>query len=166
MEETCRSMNWIISKGYAFYWGTSEWTSSQINEAYTICERLNLIKLIVEQCRYNILFRESIESDCRDLFKKFKMKTTIWSPLYSGILNGKYIESVPQHSRAKLKNDRAYTAFGYYMKNKNEIDEKLLKIKEIAEKNSNVIWQLLLFHGVLLILMLVFVSLEQLNQVN
>ena len=90
-------MNWIISKGYAFYWGTSEWTSSQINEAYTICERLNLIKLIVEQCRYNILFRESIESNCRDLFKKFKMKTTIWSPLYSGILNGKYIESVPEH---------------------------------------------------------------------
>ena len=95
LEETCRAMNWIINKGYAFYWGTSEWTSSQIKEAYTICERLNLI--IVEQCRYNILFRESIESDYRDLFKKFKMKTTIWSPLYSGILNGKYIESVPEH---------------------------------------------------------------------
>ena len=134
LEETCRAMNWIINKGYAFYWGTSEWTASQINEAYTICEKLNLIKPIVEQCQYNMLFRESMESDYRDLFKKFKMGTTIWSPLYSGILTGKYIESVPEDSRAKLKNDGAYSAFGYYMKNKKEIDEKLLKIKEIAEK--------------------------------
>ena len=113
-----------------------------------------------------MLFRESMESDYRDLFKKFKMGTTIWSPLYSGILTGKYIESVLEDSRAKLKNDGAYSAFGYYMKNKKEIDEKLLKIKEIAEKKFQCNLAILLLLGVLLIQMLVFVSLGQLNQVN
>ena len=134
LEETCRAMNWIIEHGYAFYWGTSEWTASQIMEAYGICDRLGLKRPVVEQCHYNMLYRNSMEVDYRDLFKKFKMGTTIWSPLESGILTGKYINETPPESRAKLTNDNANSSFGIYMKNKAEYDEKLKKLKDIAEK--------------------------------
>ena len=64
-------------------------------EAYAICDKLGLIKPIVEQCQYNMLYREPMENNYRDLFKRYKMGTTIWSPLNSGILTGKYIEGIP-----------------------------------------------------------------------
>jgi len=134
LEETCKSMNWVIDQGYADYWGTSDWTASQIMEAYAICDKLGLIKPIVEQCQYNMLYREPMENNYRDLFKRYKMGTTIWSPLNSGILTGKYIEGIPEDSRAKLKNDNANYAFNSYEKNKKEVDDKLLKLKPIAEK--------------------------------
>ena len=134
LEETCRAMNWVINHGYAFYWGTSEWTASQIMEAYSICDRLGLKRPVVEQSHYNMLYRTSMEEDYRDLFKKFKMGTTIWSPLESGILTGKYINETPPESRAKLTNDNAKSSFGLYMKNKAEWDDKLTKLKDIAEK--------------------------------
>jgi voltage-dependent potassium channel beta subunit len=138
LEETCRAMNWVIEHGYAFYWGTSEWTASQIMEAYGICDRLGLKRPVVEQCHYNMLYRNSMEVDYRDLFKKYKMGTTIWSPLESGILTGKYINETPSDSRANLKNDNASFSFSVYMKNKAEYDEKLKKLKDIAEKNVDV----------------------------
>ena len=75
-----------------------------------------------------------MENNYRDLFKKYKMGTTIWSPLNSGILTGKYIDGIPDDSRAKLKNDMADSAFASYIKNKKEIDEKLIKLKPIADK--------------------------------
>ena len=127
-------MNWVIDQGYADYWGTSEWTASQIMEAYSICDKFGLIRPLVEQCQYNMLFRETMEDNYRDLFKRYKMGTTIWSPLNSGILTGKYIDGIPDDSRAKLSNDGANSAFGYYTKNKEKIDEKLKKLKPIAEK--------------------------------
>jgi len=134
LEETCKSMNWVINQGYADYWGTSDWTASQIMEAYAICDKLGLIKPIVEQCQYNMLYRQPMEVNYRDLFKRYKMGTTIWSPLNSGILTGKYIEGIPEDSRAKLKNDNADFAFTFYQKNKQDIDNKLIKLKSIAEK--------------------------------
>ncbi len=136
LEETCKAMNWVIDQGYADYWGTSEWTASQIMEAYSICDKLGLIRPIVEQCQYNMFFRESMENEYRDLFKRYKMGTTIWSPLNSGILTGKYIDGIPDDSRASLKNDGAFSAFGHYKKNKTEIDNKLKKLKNIADKNG------------------------------
>jgi len=134
LEETCRAMNWEIEHGHAFYWGTSEWTSSQIMEAYGICDRIGLKRPVVEQCHYNMLYRTSMEVDYRDLFRKYKMGATIWSPLECGILTGKYINEMPSEARAKLSNDNAEFNFGLYMKNKKEYDKKLNKLKDIAEK--------------------------------
>lgn len=82
MEETCRALNWVINQGKAFYWGTSEWTPSQIGEAHTVCEKLGLIKPIVEQCQYSMLHRQKVEQDHVHLFKTTKMGTTVWSPLF------------------------------------------------------------------------------------
>ena len=134
LEEVCRSMDWVIQKGWAFYWGTSEWTASQIMEAYGICDKLGLIRPVVEQCNYNMLVRQNMEVEYRDLFRRYKMGTTIWSPLESGILTGKYIDGTPAGSRLNTTYDGANDDFGFYMKDKKNYDEKLKKLKDIAEK--------------------------------
>ena len=138
LEETCRAMNWVIEKGYAFYWGTSQWSASRIMEAYKICDKLNLIPPVVEQTHYNMMFRDFVEREYNDLFKKYGMGTTIWSPLESGILTGKYINEIPEGSRFTLDRDGAKTANGFYQgEDKKMWDEKLFKLKEIANPDCS-----------------------------
>ena len=139
MEEVVKSMNWVIEQGYALYWGTSEWTACQIFEAYDICDKLKLIRPIVEQCQYNMLERDKMENEYRDLFRRYKMGTTIFSPLRCGILTGKYMGSTPDDSRANSKNEgikNMMKGFDYF-KNKEKFDEKLSKLKDLAEKKLN-----------------------------
>ena len=130
-------MDWVINQGLAHYYGTSQWTASQIMEAYKICDKRNLIPPVVEQCNYNMMIRDRVESEYRDLFKRYKMGTTIWSPLESGILAGRYLKGIPDDSRFKLTNDGAANNLKPYFDNKKEWDEKLLKLKDIAEKKLN-----------------------------
>lgn len=133
LEETCRAMNFLIDQGLAFYWGTSEWTACQIMEAKTICRQLHLVEPIVEQCQYNLMVRDKMENEYSDLFKKHKMGTTIWSPLFSGVLTGKYINDKPKDSRLATHEGDAKYHNDIYNNNKKEWDEKLLKLKNIAE---------------------------------
>jgi voltage-dependent potassium channel beta subunit len=134
IEEVCRAMNWVIEKGWAFYWGTSEWKASEIMEAHVTCEKLGLIKPIVEQPQYNWFNRDKFEKEYAPLFSKYKMGTTIWSPLMSGILTGKYLDGIPKGSRGDVSMDQAIYHFNYYNANKKDIDEKLIKLNEIAKK--------------------------------
>jgi voltage-dependent potassium channel beta subunit len=134
LEETCRAMDWLINQGMAFYWGTSEWSGSQIMDAYAVCDRLNLIKPICEQPQYNLFSREKLENEYSLLFQKYKMGTTIWSPLMSGVLTGKYIEGTPKGSRGDLFLDSARLQFQLYNDNKASWDEKLNNLKTIAER--------------------------------
>jgi len=99
LEETCRAMNWLIDNGLTFYWGTSEWTAQQIQDAYTVCDRLGLMRPVAEQCQYNMFTRQKMEVDYVPLFDRSKMGTTVWSPLAGGMLTGKYIETIPEDSR-------------------------------------------------------------------
>ena len=130
LEETCRAMNYVINKGWAFYWGTSEWNADQIERTIKICEKLNLIPPIVEQCQYSMLERKKVDSEYSDLFKIHKLGTTIWSPLKGGILTGKYLNEIQEGTRL-FKNE--------HMKNRYEgekeiINPKIQKLKEFAEK--------------------------------
>ena len=134
LEETCRAYNYLIDNGKAFYWGTSEWTASQIMEAYKICEKLNLIPPIVEQSHYNMFERKKIDNEYRDLFLRYKMGTTIWSPLFGGVLTGKYIKEIPKDSRFSVHKQMGAFHEMTYNQHKQEWDEKLLKLKELAEK--------------------------------
>jgi len=100
MEEIVRAFNWLIDHGKTFYWATSEWTPEQIMEANLCCERLGLIKPIAEQAEYNLLMRKNLEVDLPPLFDKCGLGTTVWSPLASGMLTGKYNDGkVPEGSR-------------------------------------------------------------------
>ena len=137
IEETCRAMNYVIDHGMAFYWGTSEWDADQIMLAYKVCEKLNLMRPIVEQTQYNLLHRERIEREYANLFKDFKLGITVWSPLFSGALTGKYLDSIPEDSRYKKRSELNGYGLDFYFKNKKDIDEKLRKLKDLAKNKLN-----------------------------
>ncbi|KAJ1306816.1 hypothetical protein OPQ81_007802 [Rhizoctonia solani] len=99
MEEVVRAFNHLIDTGKAFYWGTSEWSARQVEEAHHVAAKLNLIAPIAEQVQYNCFHRQRFESEYRYLYEKYGYGTTIWSPLASGILTGKYNNGVPEGSR-------------------------------------------------------------------
>ncbi|ETO69049.1 hypothetical protein F444_14269 [Phytophthora nicotianae P1976] len=99
IEETVRAMNYVINQGWALYWGTSEWLASDIREACEIADRLGLIRPIVEQPQYNIFERNKVEFEFVDLYKKYKLGLTTFSPLAYGTLTGKYSAGKPEGSR-------------------------------------------------------------------
>jgi voltage-dependent potassium channel beta subunit len=103
IEETVWAMHNIIEWGQALYWGTSEWAASEIIEAIQIAERHHLHKPVVEQPQYNMFERGRLEGDYVRFYKDYGYGTTIWSPLASGLLTGKYKRGIPKGSRGALK---------------------------------------------------------------
>jgi voltage-dependent potassium channel beta subunit len=103
IEETVWAMHDMIRAGKAHYWGTSEWSAAEIMAAWQIAERHHLAKPVTEQPQYNLLNRERVEREYARLYRDIAIGTTVWSPLASGLLTGKYNDSVPPGSRAALK---------------------------------------------------------------
>jgi voltage-dependent potassium channel beta subunit len=99
MREIVEAFNLTINLNLAYYWGTSEWSAAQITEAIGIAERYNLIAPVVEQPQYNAFHRERFEVEYAPLFRQHGYGTTIWSPLASGLLTGKYNDGIPEDSR-------------------------------------------------------------------
>jgi voltage-dependent potassium channel beta subunit len=104
IEETVRAMNRVIDDGKAFYWGTSEWSAEQIRSAYEIARREHLRPPLMEQPQYNMFIRERVETEYARLYEEIGLGTTIWSPLASGLLTGKYNDGVPEGSRLSMEN--------------------------------------------------------------
>jgi voltage-dependent potassium channel beta subunit len=102
VEETTWAMSDIVSSGKALYWGTSEWRADEIRAAWELAERHHLHKPVVEQPQYNLLHREKVEQEYRRLYDEIGLGLTTWSPLASGLLTGKYLDGVPEGSRATL----------------------------------------------------------------
>ena len=100
--ETVRAMHDLITQGKVLYWGTSEWTAQQITEAHRAAREWGLTPPTMEQPQYNILERAKVEGDYAPLYDSVGLGTTIWSPLASGVLTGKYADGVTQDSRAAL----------------------------------------------------------------
>lgn len=99
VEETVHAIDTLIRQGHVFYWGTSEWSAERIETAYKVASQYNLIPPCVEQPQYNMLVRERFEREYAPLYSKYGIGTTIWSPLASGILSGKYNNGIPPGSR-------------------------------------------------------------------
>ncbi len=102
VEETVEAMSDIIESGRAHYWGTSEWSADEIRAAWDIADRRNLRKPITEQPQYNLFERRRVEREYARLYEDAGLGLTIWSPLASGLLTGKYVDGVPPESRAAL----------------------------------------------------------------
>jgi voltage-dependent potassium channel beta subunit len=102
IEETVWAMSDIVSAGKALYWGTSEWTADEIRAAWEIAERHHLHKPVMEQPQYNLFSRERVESEYARLYDDIGLGLTTWSPLASGLLSGKYLDGIPEGSRASL----------------------------------------------------------------
>ena len=103
IEETVRALNALIDQGKALYWGTSEWSAQQIMEAYGIARREHLVPPLMEQPQYNMFTRERVEKEYARLYAQIGLGTTIWSPLASGLLTGKYDQGIPSGTRATLE---------------------------------------------------------------
>jgi voltage-dependent potassium channel beta subunit len=102
VEETVWAMSDIVSSGRAHYWGTSEWSAADIRAAWDIAERHHLHKPVVEQPEYNLFNRRKVEREYSRLYDDIGLGLTTWSPLASGLLTGKYLDGVPDDSRAAL----------------------------------------------------------------
>ena len=133
IEETVRAMTHLIDRGWAYYWGTSEWSAFEIRQAHDIARREHLIPPTMEQPQYHMFHRERFEKEYARLYKEIGLGTTIWSPLASGLLTGKYNNGIPEGTRVTLE--------GYaWLKERFESDaarqqiEKVRRLtKEVAE---------------------------------
>jgi voltage-dependent potassium channel beta subunit len=128
IEETVRAMNFLINQGYAFYWGTSEWSAAQIMEAYSVARQYDLIPPSMEQPQYNMFNRVNIEREYLHLYTEIGLGTTIWSPLASGLLTGKYNSGIPQGTRVTLED------YGWLLEDftSQEAKQNIAKVKEIT----------------------------------
>ena len=103
IEETVRAMDTLVRQGKVLYWGTSEWNAQQLTEAYAVAGRLGLTPPTMEQPEYNMFRRQRVETEFVPLYRDYGLGTTIWSPLASGLLTGKYNDGIPEDARANLE---------------------------------------------------------------
>jgi len=104
IEEVARVMDDLIHQGKVLYWGTSEWTGAQVAQSLGISRQFSLVPQTMEQPQYNMFHRERVENELAPLCRDYGLGLTTWSPLYSGILSGKYNEGIPTGSRATMEN--------------------------------------------------------------
>jgi voltage-dependent potassium channel beta subunit len=102
IEETVRAMDVLVRQGKVLYWGTSEWSAKEIAEAFTVAGQHGLTPPTMEQPQYNLFARERVEREYAPLYERHGIGTTVWSPLASGLLTGKYNQGVPADSRLAL----------------------------------------------------------------
>lgn len=133
--EVVQAMKDIINSGKAFYWAVSTWPALRVMEAMLLCDMHGCPRPIAEQCEYSMLVRERVEQDYCILFDDYKLGTTIWSPLTSGILTGKYNEGIPEGSRFAVEKRWIYIYDKYFSEEKKEGTVKMLQeLGKIAEE--------------------------------
>ena len=126
ISETVFAMNTLIQQGKILYWGTSEWSGVEIMEAHRVAAEFKLIGPITEQPQYNMFERDKIEKEYLDVYRTVGLGTTIWSPLASGLLSGKYNDGIPKTSRFALE--------GFdWLKDRWMLDDNMKKVKKISE---------------------------------
>lgn len=129
MEETVRAMHDLIVQGKVLYWGTSEWSAMEIMEAHAVARQFNLIPPAMEQPHYNMFHRERFEKEYAKLFRDYGMGTTIWSPLASGLLTGKYNNGAPADTRV----DRPGMEWLKEQLTGESVRPKIERVKKLAE---------------------------------
>ena len=126
IEETVWAMNHLIQQGKILYWGTSEWSGVEIMEAHRVANQFNLIAPTMEQPQYNLFERNKVEAEFLEIYKNVGLGTTIWSPLATGLLSGKYNNGIPKGSRFALE--------GFdWLKDQWATDDKIKKVKKLTD---------------------------------
>jgi len=125
IEETVRAMSDLIAQGKVLYWGTSEWSAQEIMQAYAVARQYNLVPPTMEQPQYSLLVRERVEKEYARLYSEIGLGTTIWSPLASGLLTGKYNDGIPKEARLGFEEND-------WLKEVVLNKERLAKVKELA----------------------------------
>jgi voltage-dependent potassium channel beta subunit len=130
IEETVWTMHNLIQQGKILYWGTSEWSAQEIMEAHMIAKQYNLIGPVMEQPQYNMFHRYRVEVEYSQVYKTVGLGTTIWSPLASGLLSGKYNNTFPTDTRLNMTEVE-------WLKKKTLTEEKIEKTKKLADVAKN-----------------------------
>jgi len=126
IEETVRAMTDLVRQGKVLYWGTSQWSARQLTEAYEVAYRYHLEPPTMEQPQYNMFYRERVEVEYAPVYENYGLGTTIWSPLASGFLTGKYNEGIPEDARVNLE--------GYeWLKKQLQSEEGQQQIQKVRE---------------------------------
>jgi voltage-dependent potassium channel beta subunit len=126
VEEVVWTMNTLIQQGKILYWGTSEWSGVEIMEAHRIAQQYRLIGPTMEQPQYNLFERNKMENEYLEIFKNTGLGTTIWSPLASGLLTGKYNKGIPDGSRLGLSGFE-------WLKDQLFLEDRIRKVKKLGE---------------------------------
>ena len=126
IEETVWAMHQLVMQGKILYWGTSEWSASEIMQAFYFAEKNHLVQPTMEQPQYNMFWREKMEKEFLLLFRDFGLGTTTWSPLASGILSGKYNNANPKDTRLNME------SLGW-LKDRLMVEDNLKKVKKLQE---------------------------------
>lgn len=125
VEEVVWTMHNLIQQGKILYWGTSMWSGAEIMEAHRVAQQYHLIGPTMEQPQYNMFERHKMEQDYLPVFQNVGLGTTIWSPLASGFLTGKYLEGIPDDSRMAIQ--------GFdWLKERWLQEEKIKKLRKLA----------------------------------
>lgn len=130
IEEVVWTMNTLIQQGKILYWGTSEWSGVEIMEAHRIAQAYRLIGPTMEQTEYNLFKREKLENEYLEIFKNVGLGTTIFSPLASGLLSGKYNEGIPEGSRLSIPGFE-------WLRDRTIADARIKKVKTLQELANN-----------------------------
>ncbi|UII23583.1 potassium channel beta subunit family protein [Fulvivirga ligni] len=125
IEETVWAMHNLIQQGKVLYWGTSEWSAQEIMEAHMVARQYNLIGPTMEQPQYNMMVRDKVEVEYSQIYKTVGLGTTVWSPLASGLLTGKYNNESPEDTRFKFE------SLGW-LKDITLAEEKLEKVRKLT----------------------------------
>lgn len=134
MEETVWAMHNLITQGKILYWGTSEWSAQEIMEAHMVARQNHLIPPLMEQPQYNMFAREKVEKEYAKLYDVVGLGTTIWSPLASGLLTGKYNDGIPEDSRANKHPDMPWLRDIFTSEKAQRIIAATKKMQSIADE--------------------------------
>ncbi|MFM7387808.1 MAG: potassium channel beta subunit family protein [Bacteroidota bacterium] len=130
IEETVWAMHHLIQQGKVLYWGTSEWSAQEIMEAHMFAKQNHLIGPVVEQPEYNLFARHKVEVEFDQIYKTVGLGTTIWSPLASGVLSGKYNNDIPTDTRLTMEGLE-------WLREKNITREKLAITRELTKLSGD-----------------------------
>jgi len=126
IEETVWTMNSLIQQGKILYWGMSEWSAQEIMEAHMVARENHLIEPTMEQPQYNMMWREKVENEYSQIYKTVGLGTTIWSPLASGLLTGKYNAEAENNSRLNMEKLA-------WLKERSITEQKLVKVSKLID---------------------------------
>ncbi|KAM3142472.1 hypothetical protein pb186bvf_005374 [Paramecium bursaria] len=136
IEEVVRAFDWVVRKGLAHYWGTSEWSAQQILEAIGVADRLGLTPPVVEQPQYNLFHRDRFEWEYEPVFSS-GYGSTVWSPLFQGLLSGKYNEDLGAEGRLTTLKENVFVK-GFIERNLSNPEEDINRIQTRLQQFGNI----------------------------
>ncbi len=135
IEETLYTLDSIVRQGKAIYAGISNYPPEQTETAIRFFKELKT-PFVIHQVKYSILNRK-IEKGLIEVLEKYNKGCIVYSPLAQGLLSNKYLNGIPENSRAAKST-------GFLRKDQvtEEVLSKVRKLNDIAESRGQSLAQM------------------------